>query len=913
MLTLTDPLGITYLTNAYDANSRVCQQTQADGGTYLFYYITADRATLPESQTLLAQAAAGGPITQAPCTGTASSALVVSTVVVDPRGKPTTYQFNGQSFLTGVTNALGQTTAYTRDAATNQVLSVTDPLGRVTAFAYDANGNVTSVTDPASSVRTFTYESTFNKVTSATDPLGHVTSFAYDPANGNLLSITDPLGHATQIAYNGVGQPVSTTDALGNVTQFGYNAQGDLATITDPLGNNSTRTYDPVSRLIQQTDPRGKATTFTYDILNRLVKLVDPIGATTAFTYDANGNLLTVTDPRGGTIAYAYDSMDRVTTRTDPLGQPETYTYDLAGNATSALDRKGQTSTLTYDALNRRSVTTYADGSTVTATYDAAGRLTSLADSVAGTISWTYDLLDRVTSETTPQGTVSYAYDAAGRRTTMTVAGQSPVTYAYDNSNRLLTIAKDTLTATYAYDNANRRTALSLPNGVTTQYAYDQASRLTGLTYVGPSGTLGTLTYAYDAAGNRVGVDGSWARTLLPNPIATASYDAANRQLTFGGKTLTFDANGNLLTMNEGGNTTTYTWDARDRLMSLSGAGMSGVFAYDSVGRRAQKTVNGETTSFQYDDLDIVREVVGSAEVRYLRSLAIDEPLARIETAGTAHYLGDALGSIVALTDGTGSLSTNYAYGPFGQVSSAGTTSANTFQYTGRENDGTGLYYYRARYYAAGLYRFIGEDPIRGAGRNQYSYVFNTPLNAIDPDGLDWIIMHGHLPSYGPNGSSDSGGNRGLNEIERQLKDAGERSQRFNMGQWWEAAEAAQAARAAGRPVCIVGHSAGGAGAIEATMELYRRGIYPDNLVIIDGVGLPRTVLPPEVRTTNLVQRAPRAGDWTSFYGERLRGAQVREELIAGIDSTEENPHRAITRHPRVVQAVSQCGLGGRK
>ncbi len=83
--------------------------------------------------------AAGGPITQAPCTGTASSALVTATVVVDPLGHPTTYQFNGQSFLTSVTNALGQTTTYTRDA-TNQITRITDPLNRVTTFAYDGMG-----------------------------------------------------------------------------------------------------------------------------------------------------------------------------------------------------------------------------------------------------------------------------------------------------------------------------------------------------------------------------------------------------------------------------------------------------------------------------------------------------------------------------------------------------------------------------------------------------------------------------------------------------------------------------------------------------------------------------------------------------------------------------------------------------
>jgi len=59
--------------------------------------------------------------------------------------------------------------------------------------------------------------------------------------------------------------------------------------------------------------------------------------------------------------------------------------------------------------------------------------------------------------------------------------------------------------------------------------------------------------------------------------------------------------------------------------------------------------------------------------------------------------------------------------------------------YTGREDDGTGLKYYRARYYHAGLARFISEDPIGlvAGDVNFYVYVANNPLSFIDPLGLD--------------------------------------------------------------------------------------------------------------------------------------------------------------------------------
>jgi len=79
-------------------------------------------------------------------------APVAATVLVDPRGKPTTYRFNGQQYLIQVTDALGQVTTYTRQADTNLLLSITDPLNRVTQFQYDANGNVTQLTDAANQV-----------------------------------------------------------------------------------------------------------------------------------------------------------------------------------------------------------------------------------------------------------------------------------------------------------------------------------------------------------------------------------------------------------------------------------------------------------------------------------------------------------------------------------------------------------------------------------------------------------------------------------------------------------------------------------------------------------------------------------------------------------------------------------------
>ena len=131
-----------------------------------------------------------------------------------------------------------------------------------------------------------------------------------------------------------------------------------------------------------------------------------------------------------------------------------------------------------------------------------------------------------------------------------------------------------------------------------------------------------------------------------------------------------------------------------------------------------------------------------------------------------SNFLTDALGSPVAVANGAGEIQTEYNYAAFGTTTVTGTFVSNPFQYTGRENDGTGLYYYRARYYHPTFQRFLSEDPtvrttdnmcasarfnfiqdpirIFGPGDyldlNLYAYVTNNPIKFIDPEGMQAVI-----------------------------------------------------------------------------------------------------------------------------------------------------------------------------
>jgi RHS repeat-associated protein len=227
-------------------------------------------------------------------------------------------------------------------------------------------------------------------------------------------------------------------------------------------------------------------------------------------------------------------------------------------------------------------------------------------------------------------------------------------------------------------------------------------------------------------------VGGSFARTGLPLAITATAYNANNQLTTWGTANLFYDANGNMTS----DGTHSYTWDARNQLKQID-SGTTASFTYDPFGRRTSKNVLSTSTSFLYDHANAVQEVIGGTVT--VNSLAgrVDEMFQRTESAGTRNFLRDALGSTVALADSTGTLQTQYTFEPFGNTTLSGSSTTNSFAYTGREGDLGNLYYYRARYYNPQLQRFISEDPKGLAGGiNLYAYTRNNPTNLRDPSGL---------------------------------------------------------------------------------------------------------------------------------------------------------------------------------
>ena len=789
LISATDPRGNVYLQNTYDSQGRVVTQKNALNFTTTFAYNTPStgtttitdplgnvtKQTADSSLRLIQEINATG--------GTTTYTYNVNnlkTTVSDPLGRVQSFGYDANGNTTSSTGPNGKTSTFTYDTK-NNLLTITDRLGRTTVFAYDAKSNLLTITDPAANTSTFTYD-TFGQVLTAKNARNFTTSFQYDSA-GNLTKTTDPLGGSVTLAYDGLGRLTSVQNQLGKTASRTYDADNRLLTVTDPMSNTNQFVYDANGNLARITDANGKQTQYTYDATNKLSKVTDANGGLTQYQYNGNTDLTAVTDAAGHTTTYTYDGLRRLTITTDPLGPQKRYNYDAVGDVTSTVDGNGKTNTFGYDVLSRLTSMALSDGKTVGYTYDAVGNRLTMAD-WHGTTSYLSDLLTRVTSITTPDGkTVGYSYDAVGNRATLTYPDGRAVQYTYDGLNRLATVTDwAAKTTTYSYDAASNLSAFALPNGAASAYTYDPANRLLSVVNRSGANVLSSFTYALDKVGNRLQVTSaaggvtnygydklyrltSWTpssgqvtqysydavgnRLSLISAAGTTNYayDAADQLLSAGTTTFTYDGNGNQLTKTLGSTTTNYGWDAPNRLISVSGGGANSTYQYDGDGNRVTQQVPAGVYGYTNDTVTslpvVLNENGPDGVIDYAYGLSQVS-----ETSSTFQYFhqADGLGSTSNLTDPTGALKVNYAYDPWGKLTSIDTLGTkNKYKFTGEALDPIdGLLFLRARYYDPSVGRFISRDPLLGlielpSSRNRYQYTLSNPVTLEDPSGLTSI------------------------------------------------------------------------------------------------------------------------------------------------------------------------------
>ncbi len=287
-----------------------------------------------------------------------------------------------------------------------------------------------------------------------------------------------------------------------------------------------------------------------------------------------------------------------------------------------------------------------------------------------------------------------------------------------------------------------RRQQVTENNGRSVSYVYDDLYRLTRETINDP--TLGTIVndYIVDPVGNRTFSTEAGVSTAY-------SVDANDRLVSAGGKTYSYNGNGNLLTTSVDSTVITNTYDARDKLIQSQTEVAAVVtdttsFTYDVDGNRVTRNHNGTATQYVVDRNQQFAQVLneldgtGALQTSYVYG---DDLIKQRRAANDSYYHYDGLGSTRALSNTAAAITDTYAYNAYGQLIDQTGTTANDYLFTGEQFDAAlNNYYLRARYYDPVSGRFTQMDDWEGiekrpASLHKYTYVENDPLNNIDPTG----------------------------------------------------------------------------------------------------------------------------------------------------------------------------------
>ena len=327
------------------------------------------------------------------------------------------------------------------------------------------------------------------------------------------------------------------------------------------------------------------------------------------------------------------------------------------------------------------------------------------------------------------------------------------------------------------YDLLNRPTNATDSVSLVREWLYNRRSELA-------AASIGTnrYGYAYDTIGNRL-----WAADNL----ATNTYAANNLNQyssilrdSASPREPTYDADGNLTF----DGVFTYAYDAENRLVSVASAvetngAIRVLNAYDHVNRRIRKTVQKlsvtvasppsplvetrewqtvATHTFVWDGNNIVLERIARAD----GTAHVCEYFWGMDKSGTEQGAGGVEGLLAVSVDGvfyipcydhngnivryvseTGTITVQYTYDPYGNVTETYGDLADMFSFgfsTKYHDREIGMIGYQRRFYCPDLGRWLNRDPIEeDGGENLYAFCDNAMPYKYDALGTKTCCRNG--------------------------------------------------------------------------------------------------------------------------------------------------------------------------
>jgi RHS repeat-associated protein len=818
ILTVTAPdSGLT--TYTYDGNGNL--QTRKDDNSHVtsYSYDGAGRLT----QTTGPDPDGAGPLTSPLTTRTydANGNLASTT---DPNGNATQTAGDG-------------TTTYTYDHANRpsgiSYSDSTPPVG----YGYDNVGNRTSMSDSSGSV-TYVYDN-LDRLTSATRGT-NTFSYAYDVA-GNVSSRTYPDTTQTSYAYDEDNRLASATTS-GTTTSYSYDPASHLAQTTLPSGNGylETRNYDHAGRLtevknakgasllsdfVSTLDPNGNPTqivqtgaspatqTYGYDTNNRILSVCFQAGTCPgasdpkiSWSYDKVGNRLTETRPTTSTTD-SYNAVDELTRASTQNTGTNPYSNQVVADGAQPYWRLGETSGTSFASTVGTFVGTWSGSPTLGAPGALNGD-TNTAVTLNGA------------GQSTQYGTVA---NATGLNKTNNFALELWVKRSSARSGVLQAIAgKPLTTATKSENYALWLTTANKPQFEVGAGTGTKSAVVTSSTAISDTtawhhvvGTFASGVLKIYLDGNLVGTNSAAGFTSVVT--STSTFDVGRSattnyfsgtidEIAVYGSALTasqisdhynkgnntpaivsygYDNNGNQI----GAGTATLTYDLGNRLKTYASAGTTTTYIYDGDSNRLQASTGSlasQKTNYLWDtnqplaQLALERDGNNSLIRRYTYGAG---RISMTSGGNVYYYQYDPLGSVVNLTNSTGTTEWTGSYEPYGAVHSQTNNDPNVpvnpFKFSAEYSDPTGLYYLRARQYDSSIGRFDQVDsapsPLGQPDTSAYAYAGDQPTVMVDPSGMTFVPASAGLVAAAMTSSSDDGdsapmsaggnGNRSLQSV----------------------------------------------------------------------------------------------------------------------------------------------------
>ncbi|KRP46692.1 insecticidal toxin complex protein TccC [Pseudomonas libanensis] len=505
--------------------------------------------------------------------------------------------------------------------------------------------------------------------------------------SGRLVRHADPAGTQVFDKYGISGQVLQQTRAFRE-------APGEVDWLPAPADQN------------QQLESARYTTRWTFDALGGTLKQVDAKGNGQHFAYGLGGQVkhihLTLKSGERKTVIERYD-------------------YNAAGQVQAALLGNGVSSRADYRAEDGRMHRLMAYRKNERAAplqdlnydYDPVGNISALRDQAQPT-QWNHN--------TQVQASSRYEYDSLYQLTQATGRESAAAAIGPALPARISFGSTDT----------------GLWRNYTQHYAYDEGGNLTRLRHVPSSG----VGYTRDMQ------------------VATGSNRALSNEHPVTELAQGFDANGNQQQLGRG---VPMAWNVRNQLARVTsivregGASDEEAYVYAGDGQRALKLTHQQVAGSRQTArvyylpglelrhrplrrLNVVRVEVACCTVEVLQwELGLDEGAAD-ETL--RFCLKDQQSSHGLELGEQAELLSQESYFPYGGTAwwasrNAVEGSYKTRRYSGKERDGSGLYYYGFRYYAPWLQRWISPDPAGdGAQLNLYLMAFNNPITFVDSMGL---------------------------------------------------------------------------------------------------------------------------------------------------------------------------------